>query len=387
MSDDRPFVRQDRSGMVGSFGTLTATINRAYATHHGYGFFFGQIAKNTCVHPKLGVRHSAWCKILVIAHVLIEGIAGSSCSNILYIDTDAYVTNFTLSIDGFLERARERGDESIPDYKDGPWELLFASDFWFHPEELNTGVFFVRGGKHLAKRSCGLLRRWWDANFKSKNLAKPWEQVPIQAMYLHLQGKPGPPPDPPQAGLFAPWGSRIRVMPTARFFHRAEAQWAKIGAQWTLDYESENFYSENDFIHHGVRAVCCHAVTTLQDIMRAGTGIRKVRSGRRGPNWDTFGKLPFPPLTRFIGTELAAVVFSNRTNDKASGACPRAIPVAGTPTTRLKAFDHERTCCHRWRRRNHSHHNLDGTYTATPRPCWREVRWEHPVFSGQVWTC
>ena len=109
--------------MVGSFGTLTATINRAYATHHGYGFFFGQIAKNTCVHPKLGVRHSAWCKILVIAHVLIEGIAGSSCSNILYIDTDAYVTNFTLSIDGFLERARERGDESIPDYKDGPWEL------------------------------------------------------------------------------------------------------------------------------------------------------------------------------------------------------------------------------------------------------------------------
>ena len=254
MSDDRPFVRQDRSGMVGSFGTLTATINRGICNDHGYAFS-ARSQKNTCVHPKLGVRHSAWCKILVIAHVLIEGIAGSSCSNILYIDTDAYVTNFTLSIDGFLERARERGDESIPDYKDGPWELLFASDFWFHPEELNTGVFRTRRqapGEAFLRAPTPMVGRQLQIEEFGQTLG-----AGIQAMYLHLQGKPGPPPDPPQAGLFAPWGSRIRVMPTARFFIVLKHITGKIGAQWTLDYESENFYSENDFIHHGVRAVCC----------------------------------------------------------------------------------------------------------------------------------
>ena len=258
MSDDRPLVRQDRSGHVGSFGTLTATINHAYALRHSYGFLHVQITRNTCQHAVYGPRHTAWCKLPVIASVLIDGLHGRKCNGVLFLDSDAYVANHSLSIDEYFARARARGDEALADSAGEPWELLFASDFWFHPEELNTGAFFARGGPRFASRACGLLRRWWDAYFPAANLQKPWEQAAIQAMYLQLQGPSnkwirhqgimGSP-------VGAAWGSRVRLLPSARFFRRGESQWTRMGAAWMIGNESDDIYTEDDFIQYRGRGL------------------------------------------------------------------------------------------------------------------------------------
>ena len=262
-----------------------------------------------------------------------------------------------------------------------PWQLLFASDFWFHPDEINSGIIFLRGGPSVANETCGILRRWWDASFPNFNVrSKPWEQAAMQAMYVFRQGKARDP-----RNLRPPWGSRVRLLPSARFFHRVDAQWLRLGAAWIPADNSSDpnaIYTEDDYIHHGVRAVCCRAVTTLAAILNV-KGSWTTRSGRRGGAWQSMGKLALPPTNAVDGAQLAARVFSFPNN---ASSCPRAHPDVGGEGDRT-AFDRERTCCHHWRRRNHSHTRLDGSYTPVPRRCWKQVKWERPVFEGQVWTC
>ena len=98
-------------------------------------------------------------------------------------------------------------------------------------------MIFARGGRERAARTCGLLRRWWDADFKRFHFAKPWEQAAMQGMYLYLQGKANKTAkgEPPTARLRTPWGSRVRLLPTARFFRRAESQWLRLGAEFLQD--------------------------------------------------------------------------------------------------------------------------------------------------------
>ena len=82
MSDTRPLS----SLLPGPFWSLTARINHAYATLHGYGFAYYQLSE-ACEHVKHGIRDASWCKIVALAHALMHGIHGRTCDHILYLDS------------------------------------------------------------------------------------------------------------------------------------------------------------------------------------------------------------------------------------------------------------------------------------------------------------
>ena len=130
---------------------LLPRINRLYSVRHGYGFRFAQLEENRCPHPRHGRRRAAWCKIPAVAMALLHGISGRPCSAVLYMDTDAVISNGSLSIDDWLARAKhERKDEALAD--DG-WLLLASSNYWHEPDDLNSGVFVLRGGERASEPS------------------------------------------------------------------------------------------------------------------------------------------------------------------------------------------------------------------------------------------
>ena len=117
MSDTR------RTDAKTEFWQLTAAINRLYAASHGYGFLRAKLQHNAtsspsklataCSHAVHGPRAAPWCKIPVVAHAALHGVLGRRCSSIMYLDSDAYVSDPSLSIDAYLGRARRLGDEAV----------------------------------------------------------------------------------------------------------------------------------------------------------------------------------------------------------------------------------------------------------------------------------
>ena len=123
MSDTRALSTEKDPRSVWS---LTAHINHAYASLHGYGFAFYQV-DGACAHLQQGARDASWCKVVALAHALLHGVQNRRCDRILYLDTDAHVTNETLSVDQYLERARLRGDDALAsgaDRADDSWLLV-----------------------------------------------------------------------------------------------------------------------------------------------------------------------------------------------------------------------------------------------------------------------
>ena len=166
-SDNRP-----RDPLT-AYWSLHAAINEVYARSRDYGFVYAHLhnSSSPCEYPRSVVdsagntrvswraRAPTWCKVPLLAHVLLHGTSqgGRRCSNILYLDTDAHVSNFALSIDEYLERAKQHGDEALT--LDNHWRLLFSSNYWSEPDTLNSGVLFVRNDDVAAGReACGLLR-------------------------------------------------------------------------------------------------------------------------------------------------------------------------------------------------------------------------------------
>lgn len=237
MSDNRP-----PSGSVAQPWQLTAAINALYARRHGYGFVYGQLS-GKCLNGARARVH-AWCKIPVVAHVLLHGVQGTPCAGVLYLDTDArdrlrtsththararatphrhtgthhtparaqaHVANQALSIDAWLARARARGDEALlpqpgaAEEGRGAWQLLFASNFWFEPDGLNTGVWLARGGLARGQMgaqggqppraesqppgACGILRAWWEARFPTLDKRTPWEQGAMTSMHTYSRSR------------------------------------------------------------------------------------------------------------------------------------------------------------------------------------------------------
>lgn len=172
--------RQDGHPSLHDYILGVAAVNYAYAQRHGYGFRFARPSENRCPHPRLGRRAAAWCKVPVVADVILNGLDGRRCESVLYVDSDAMISNPSLSIDEWLARARRRGDDALR--ADGEWLLLLSSDYWFSPDEPNTGVWLGRAGESAGRRVCGILRRWWDARFPTNNMNRPWEQAAMRAM-------------------------------------------------------------------------------------------------------------------------------------------------------------------------------------------------------------
>eukprot|EP00965_Chrysotila_dentata_P053749 1783079-Pleurochrysis_carterae.AAC.2 len=106
-----------------------------------------------CVHEKHGGRAAPWCKIPVVAHVLQNGIHARRCASVMYLDSDAYFDDATVSIDEYFARARRLGDDAVNELG-ANWHLLFSSNAPFQPDGLCTAVFWVRNTQQAGADKC-----------------------------------------------------------------------------------------------------------------------------------------------------------------------------------------------------------------------------------------
>ena len=161
--------------------------------------------------------------------------------SVLYLDPDTHVSNFQMSIDGYLERARRLGDEGLL-YRGGgadSWKLLFASGYWQEPDSINSGAFFVRNDPHAI---C-LLRLWRRESMRREYQRLPQARREHEAMRRLLQ-----------LNTSRKWAARVRMLPTARFRRRDDHTWAGAAAwERSATAERNESYSHDDFIHAGVR--------------------------------------------------------------------------------------------------------------------------------------
>ena len=88
-----------------------------------------------------------------------------SCGSLLYVDSDAFVTNASLSVEAFV-------DWHCGAACDGA-ELIVPTDCGWH--EMNSGIFLLRQGP------LGVLSRWIEAT--KKETRYDFEQKTLRALY------------------------------------------------------------------------------------------------------------------------------------------------------------------------------------------------------------
>ena len=146
MMDGRPHARVDSrlaDHKVRSPLELVARINEIFAKIHGYALLLAELEVNDCTVDKGSPRAASWCKIPVLASVLLHGIDSRACANVMFLDSDAYVETLSVSVDEYLRALEQRGDESLS--TDSNWEVLFSSGSWFIPDDVCAGVLWLRG--------------------------------------------------------------------------------------------------------------------------------------------------------------------------------------------------------------------------------------------------
>lgn len=327
------------------FWTRSAHINERYARIHGYGYRHTQLTDSACLHAAQGVRAPAWCKLPVIAEALLDGIDGRACSRLWYVDSDAIVAEPALSLDAHLARARAAEDEALVDEA---WEVLFASNYWFD-DGPNTGVMWVNG----SRAACGILRVWWDAKFPHHQVRRPWEQAALAAMHAETR----------------PFGKRARMLVTARFFRAEDAEWTLVGGRPPPPVVRSS--RRDGFVHHGLKggreaqrayAAALANITTVATRIKPAASLEAPSASRQHRNASTLAR-----------------IFA-----KAAARCPFAKPREGAPP----GFDRHREGRPKLRP---SRTNLDGTPSASPRRCWKVMRWsaedEPSSRPAEEWVC
>ena len=443
MSENRPREKSD------SYWALTAAINEEYAAAHDYGFAYIRY-NGTCIYDaperKSRVRMPTWCKVPAVAHVLLRGIEHTHrrCDNVLFLDSDAHVSNPSLSIDAYLERARDHGDDAL---QDANWELLFSSNYWWDPDSLCAGVWFVRA----TNEACGILRFWWESSAPAYDTKNMHEQGVMRSM-IHFN---------------RPWGQRVRLMPTARFFRREDSQWRRCyPCSWKgVMNHGKNApaapYWHDDFIHHGLKS-SPYDIALLRASLAAAERRRAavpthVRDRPTGVWTEPTGVVhgggtPSPAPTapqswsastlgatggsaqwlardhhnggdhhggghhngdhhngdhptglvhggdqhRHNGSAIARAPLSVRlaqevvidarilaqTFSSAAG-CPLPTPRVEIPN---KDFARATTCCTQDTATPHSRTHINGTRSDTPRPCWAKAPWV-TIRPSEEWVC
>jgi len=281
---------ESRADNATAIWSLASAINREYAGAHGYGFYRARLPRPSsgrpaCVHPQHGARAASWCKLAVTLRLLLLGVRGRPCAHVMYIDSDAFILNASMSIDEYLERARSVGDEAVQDAR---WELLLSSDFPYRGAGPCAGVFWVKNSPD----GCSIMRAWWDWP-SSPHLLKPWDQGAVNEFYVRAR----------------PFGDRVRVLPTGRFFHFVMGT-ASPADPWLVHVLARH------------RERHAQAVARLLSAaLRAARGVRRSRHGDVGGE----GGLPDPcehagESALFDSQALGALLARAR----ASGACPPA---------------------------------------------------------------
>ena len=383
-SDNRP--REP----ITAFWALHAAINEVYARRRGYGYVYAHLVNRSspCEYLRPGAtqtwhaRAPTWCKVPLLAHVMLHGTPeGRRCASLLYLDTDAHVANFSLGIDEYLARARHRGDEALT--YDNQWRLLFSSNYWFEPDAMNAGVLFVRNHPE----ACGLLRFWWgETDFPSYDMrsrAAGQEQEVMNKMYAYSR----------------PWGARVRLMPTARFFRRDDHAWqqeVRAAVWWSRSGANEATYFYDDFIHHGQKRHPKGIAQLVAKLTEAWASLLGDASGFQcwcSPNRDSCdaegkflcSKPPIQaterPMAKF-GSRSLAGIFSE---PELQSRCPLPLPEPGTAI----GFHSHATCCGAWHSRPNRYTHLNGTLSgAQPRTrCWRKVKWAKLTREVEEWVC
>lgn len=149
------------------FSTLSFAINSHYASAHGYDFAFFHYAKPTCLHPKHGKVHLFYCKVLACAWGLKQGY-----KRVLWMDSDTYFNDETLSLKGFLDLIDTNGWLAAPETKtmyssEGAWpsgadkkrsaktlSLLVPTE----GDKSNVGIFLLSNNGAAKK----ILKSWWE---------------------------------------------------------------------------------------------------------------------------------------------------------------------------------------------------------------------------------
>lgn len=226
----------DRSRVpLTTYWSLHAAVNEVYAYAHGYGFVYVQQRDGV---DGTEAQRDGGGRLSAVAQVLLHGTpAGRKCLNVLYLDPDAHVANFELSIDGYIERARSRGDDGLA--KGGDWKVLFASDYWLERNSFSTGAFFIRN--HLV--SICLLWRWRRESHRRDRQRFPHARREIEAIRRLVRLNASQPQDLP-----------VRVLPTARFRRRDDHAWSGPLA-WARSAAAvrNETYRYDDFVHAGVK--------------------------------------------------------------------------------------------------------------------------------------
>lgn len=309
------------------FWQAAAAINHAYALHHGYGFLYVQYPK-PCNHSGRN-RTYGHCKIAVVTDLMLHGINGYHCDKVLWLDTDAYVMNISMSLDTYLETKRQAGDESLQAGLE-PWQLLFSVNSPWQADGLCTGIFWVRSSED----ACGILRNWWDAKWDPD---QGMEQAAMN-FGVHM--------------CHRAYGTRVRVMPTANAWHFNEGG----------DEGFAGLEEWDQLFHHGLREACSKNCSV--DALPGANQLQHVSmsqskdSAEFRHDWD--------PSSVF--------------NDAAS-SCKSSQPREGV---NLKEVMQRWPEC---KYLNATWTNLDGTRSKTRRPCWKEWKGYWGEGGHQHWSC
>lgn len=160
-------------------------------------------------------------------------------------------------------------------------------------------------------------------------------------------------------------------MPTARFYRRADRQWQPPHAGAWSAVAAGTHYSEDDFIHHGIRSRAA-----IDETLTAQYGASQTSPAPRSTS------LPSAPQTRL---ELSALVGLLNDTSALDKACPMAEAAAGTPA----GFDTERACCRHARRRNQSAAPPAGLPGGSQgaAACWERASGSEWVSHMASWAC
>jgi hypothetical protein len=352
MMDGRPHARVDSrlaDHKVRSPLELVARINEIYAKIHGYALLLAELEVNDCTVDKGSPRAASWCKIPVLASVLLHGIDSRACANVMFLDSDAYVETLSVSVDEYLRALEQRGDESLS--TDSNWEVLFSSGSWFIPDDVCAGVLWLRG----SSSACGFLRRWWTFSSHWHSVRRPWENHAASQMYLWNR----------------PFGDMVRLAPSTNFYRRGDAEWG-VNPKYSLCGKSGCEpdplapYREDHFIHHGVKSS-----PPLRPVLAAARVYAGERVGMPPPGaLATFTR-------RFKLAELGAIF------DASGDRCP---PLAARDGV-AKGWNSSRTCCGKTTRLFASQTFLNGTRSPVPRPCWQPSRTRAHLTPHEHYSC
>ena len=125
-------------------------------------------------------RAAPWCKI-VAAYAALEQV--QDVDAVLFIDSDAAITNQQLSVQALL-----RTVDTLPHYcsadafllSTSPCSVLFFKNAPFEPTWPNTGAWLVRRSPPALE----LLRAWWHFDHSSRNFYHAYEQDTLH-MWVH----------------------------------------------------------------------------------------------------------------------------------------------------------------------------------------------------------